>query len=180
MGLDMYLSKKTYVRNWDHTKNEKKFTISIQKGGKEYKDINHSKITYIEEEVMYWRKANQIHNWFVQNVQDGIDKCQMSDVTGENLLELLDVCRTVRDLIGKSQKVSNIGNNWNGENVIINTYDCEKEVMELLPTSQGFFFGSYEIDDYYLRNVNDTIECIEGLVNEEGKIEGEFYYQASW
>jgi hypothetical protein len=173
MGLDMYLSKKTYVKNWDHSNDDEKFTISIQKGGKEFKDIDVSRIIYIEESVMYWRKANHIHYWFVKN-------SEMSYVTGEILLELLDVCKTVRDLIGKSQKVSKVGNNWNGENVIIETYDCEDEVMGLLPTSEGFFFGSYEIDDYYLRKVVETIEGIEGLMNEEGEIEGEFTYSASW
>ena len=173
MGLDMYLSKKTYVKNWNHSSDDEKFTISIQKGGKKFKDIDISRITYIEEEVMYWRKANHIHEWFINN-------SEMSYVTGESLLELLDLCRTVRDMIGKSKKVTKVGNNWDGQDVTIETYECEEEVMELLPTSEGFFFGSYEIDDIYLRKVVETIECIEGLMNEEGEIEGEFIYQASW
>lgn len=52
----------------------------------------------IIEEVGYWRKANQIHNWFVENVQDGIDDCSYhNEVTKEILEELLDICQRVLD-----------------------------------------------------------------------------------
>ena len=45
-----------------------------------------------------WRKANQIHNWFVENVQDGIDDCSYhNEVTKEILEELLDICQRVLD-----------------------------------------------------------------------------------
>ena len=47
MGLDMYLDK--YVA-----------------GKAEDED----------ESFGYWRKANQIHKWFVDNVQGGIDDCR--------------------------------------------------------------------------------------------------------
>ena len=67
MGLDMTLSKKTYVQNWDFHKEKEKHTISIKKGGKVRKDIKSKRISYIVEEVMYWRKANAIHSWFVEN-----------------------------------------------------------------------------------------------------------------
>src|ERR1017187_4553583 len=46
-------------------------------------------------EVAYWRKANAIHGWFVNNVQNGIDQCQESVVTREQLNELLSVCYEV-------------------------------------------------------------------------------------
>ena len=39
------------------------------------------------EEVGYWRKANQIHKWFVDNVQDGVDDCGEYKVTKEQLIE---------------------------------------------------------------------------------------------
>ena len=43
----------------------------------------HSRII---EQVGYWRKANQIHNWFVENVQDGEDDCcYHNEVTKEYL-----------------------------------------------------------------------------------------------
>ena len=26
-------------------------------------------------EIGYWRKSNQIHKWFVDNIQEGVDNC---------------------------------------------------------------------------------------------------------
>ena len=50
----------------------------------------------IMQDVGYWRKANQIHNWFVNNVQNEIDDCCFHDeVTKEKLLELYDICHEV-------------------------------------------------------------------------------------
>ena len=38
----------------------------------------------------YWRKANAVHNWFVDNVQDGNDGCKHYWVSKEDLQKLLD------------------------------------------------------------------------------------------
>ena len=69
MGLDMYLTRKTYVKNWEH-KNDK-WSVSVKKNGKKFNGVDESKIKYIEEEVGYWRKANHIHRWFVEKNQGG-------------------------------------------------------------------------------------------------------------
>ena len=37
----------------------------------------------IMEMVGYWRKQNAIHNWFVENVQDGIDDCDQVTLRGQ-------------------------------------------------------------------------------------------------
>ena len=63
----MYLSKKTYVKNWDHNPKERHFDIKIRQNDQPYPFIDTNNITYIEEEAMYWRKANQIHAWFVKH-----------------------------------------------------------------------------------------------------------------
>ena len=69
MGLDMYLSRKKYIgANWEHRGITG--TIDIKQKDKSI-PIDFNKVTYIEEEVGYWRKANQIHKWFVDNCQDG-------------------------------------------------------------------------------------------------------------
>ncbi len=43
----------------------------------------------------YWRKANQIHGWFVEHVQYGEDDCGMYEVTVGDLKELLETVDTV-------------------------------------------------------------------------------------
>jgi hypothetical protein len=42
----------------------------------------------LQTEVAYWRKANQIHNWFVVHVLNGIDECGTYEVTKNNIQEL--------------------------------------------------------------------------------------------
>ena len=93
MGLDMYLNKKTYVgANYDF--NNVTGTLALKRNDVPI-PINLNKIRYILEEQAYWRKANQIHRWFVNNVQEGVDDCGIYEVYGEQLLELVELCRRV-------------------------------------------------------------------------------------
>ena len=47
-------------------------------------------------EAAYWRKANQIHKWFIDNCANGEDDCSRIDVDTEDLEELLEVCKKVK------------------------------------------------------------------------------------
>ena len=99
----------------------------------------------------YWRKANQIHNWFVENVQDGEDNCGSYYVTRQQLEELKATCIEVL---------------------------AHKELAEdLLPTGAGFFFGSTTYDEYYYGDLDETIKIINRCL--ESKFDG-FEYQSSW
>lgn len=151
MGLDMYLSKKTYVKHWDHNGDDN-YEVIVKKAGKVVESINTKQITNIEEEVGYWRKANAIHQWFVDNVQNGVDECQESYVPVNKLQELLDICLYIK----KDNKLAD----------------------ELLPTQSGFFFGSTDYDEWYLQTIDQTIEILEKLDLENTN--DSFYYQASW
>jgi len=151
MGLDMYLSKKTYVKNWDFMKPEERTEVVITKGGKPVENIKASRVKYIEEEVGYWRKANQIHRWFVDNVQNGEDDCGDYWVSGDKLKELLELCKKV---------------------------DADNSLAEdLLPSASGFFFGSVGYDEWYFEQIKNTIKILEEALEDDG--EG-FYYNSSW
>jgi hypothetical protein len=161
MGLDMYLSKKTYVKQWEHQSPEEKYEVVVTKGGQPVDGIKAGRVKYIEEEVGYWRKANQIHKWFVDNVQNGEDDCGDYYVEIDDLMNLLDVCKQVKDDPSKAE--------------------------QLLPPQSGFFFGGTEIDEYYMRDIEHTIEILESILSEkvtnsQGReyLSGEFYYQSSW
>ena len=164
MGLDMYLTKRTYVKNWNFQKDEEKHKVTVKFNGKSRKDIKPKRISHIEEEVGYWRKANHIHSWFVENVQKGIDECQESYVSLERLTELRDLCKEVVERKGDDDFVS-----------------------ENLPTGSGFFFGGTEYDEYYYEDCKETIKILNAILKEEeivrdteGIYNGEYYYQASW
>jgi hypothetical protein len=186
MGLDMYLSKKTYVKNWEHNGPENQHKITVKKGGKTRTDIKPERVSYITEEVGYWRKFNALHGWFVNECADGVDECQSIYVSKEKLEQLLSTLKEVKLAIDNSKKTVKVLKDWNGSDYEVETYDCEESVKELLPPTQGFFFGGYEIDDWYKQNVDETVTLIENLLEEEKESEkhglwgGEFYYQASW
>lgn len=152
MGLDMYLQKEVFIgANYKH----RGITgvIEIKQDDKPIA-INFSRVSSITEEVGYWRKANQIHKWFVDNVQGGKDECQRSYVEPEQLLKLLSLCEQV--LADKTK------------------------AKDLLPNSEGFFFGAQEYTDYYFADLQDTIKIIKELKLEESDMNGEYYYRASW
>jgi hypothetical protein len=65
MGLDMYLSKKTYVKNWDYNETNPKHFVSVKKDGVLRTDIKPERISHVVEEVAYWRKFNALHNYIV-------------------------------------------------------------------------------------------------------------------
>lgn len=182
MGLDMYLTKKFYVQNWDHMKPEERHTISIKQGGKERTDIPLDRIKEITVEVMYWRKANAIHNWFVTNCQEGRDECQETWVSREQLQELLDLCTQVLQVaVLEKGEIVNGQKIENGQFVNITeqgTLIANPEIVSLyLPTSSGFFFGSTEYDAWYLEDIRKTKEMLE---EELKTLDGDFYYHASW
>lgn len=168
MGLDMYLSKKHYVQNWDFMKPSERHKITIKLGGKIHPTINPEKITYITESVGYWRKANAIHQWFVDNVQEGRDECQESYVTKEQLQTLLETCKKVKEA-----------------SVLVNETEIKDASVakELLPSQSGFFFGGTEYDQYYLDDINQTIEILETELDikyPKSIYEPEYFYRASW
>ena len=76
MGLDMYLKARKFVSNWDFRPEDKPINQSIREAmGLGHRDDEDSDV-YVTIGVGYWRKANQIHKWFVDNCQNGRDECQ--------------------------------------------------------------------------------------------------------
>ncbi|WP_261998678.1 hypothetical protein [Enterococcus faecalis] len=90
------------------------------------------------QEIGYWRKANQIRAFFASYAPELIgENIEMLAVNKEMLLELkrrINCCLTERN-----------------ENIS----------SELLPTSQGFFFGSSEYDGWYYEQLENTLPIIE-------------------
>jgi hypothetical protein len=54
-----------------------------------------------------------------------------------------------------------------------------KVALELLPPTQGFFFGSDDIDEWYLKDIEETIEKLSTVLSTKEKGE-RFYYYAWW
>jgi hypothetical protein len=111
-------------------------------------------------ELIYWRKANQIHKWMLDAItpmdvdEDSLNLIPMP-VPSEALAALHQACKDV--LADPS-----LG-------------------PDILPTHAGFFYGSYDYDDWYLRDLNHTVEKLESEVLNNPQIHGmDIYYYGWW
>ena len=169
MGLDMYLEiRKNEYRSKYYQDKGSDLALEYPKDITEFipnlTDLTISRQTNYK--VGYWRKANHIHNWFMQNCalrddyDNPIDDCSPIEITVDKLEKLLDDCKRV--LADHSLASS------------------------LLPTADGFFFGSTEYSEYYFSEIERTIEIIEPVLKfAQHKLEiedyvWEVYYQSSW
>ena len=147
MGLDMYLNAERYL--WSHVEDDTTLSENI---GQLVGLPADGKIKTITVEAGYWRKANQVHNWFVKNVQDGEDDCRSAHVSREKLAELRDICQQA--------------------------IDKPEHAHMMLPRVEGFFFGNKEYDQWYFEQLRDTIEVIDNALAMPEQ--WDFNYRSSW
>ena len=94
------------------------------------------------EELHYWRKANAIRGYFA-SLPGFVDNGD-TFVSREQLEELLEKCKEVLDYKGTANEV--------------------EMVEEILPPTDGFFFGSTEINDWYWDDIEETKEALEKII----------------
>ena len=147
MGLDMYLmGTKTfgiYPRGQYKPPFEKTFEFQsfLNNHGMENAPIDYDtswSCYSVRFPLMYWRKSNQIHKWFVDNVQGGTDNCAEYSVSLDDLQKLRKTL----------------------EPALLST----AQGSELLPTGEGFFFGSQEYDEYYFEDLKTTKTQIDKII----------------
>ena len=159
MGLDMYLKARRshWVSRFDGSDIMKpcKFSVALKEVPVP-KAFSSQFPETVECEAMYWRKANAIHNWFVQNVQNGVDNCGSYYVSRGDMVKLRD---TVREVLADTSKAD-----------------------DLLPTQSGCFFGSVEYDEGYWVDLEDTDKRMTAILEmpEEEFKQWYFEYQSSW
>ena len=152
MGLDMYLLAR---RSFSSESAERKQLMDIMDiAPDEVEEFTSINVSFC---VAYWRKANQIHNWFVKNVQNGKDDCGEYYVEREQLQKLLNICEYV-----------------------LQKKDDFEVAKEVLPTSQGFFFGDSQYNDSYYDDLQRTIDKLINILTKEKYNQYYFLYRASW
>ena len=137
------------------------------------------------QNIGYWRKSNQIHNWFVKNVQGGKDDCEIYVVTIEQLQKLKDACTDVlshctleKGTVTNGYQYDEKGNAipLEEDGLVIKDSDYAKKV---LPSTSGFFFGSTDYDQWYFEDVKYTAKLLEEILNaDDGTYH--YFYRASW
>ena len=178
MGLDMYLRKRTYIGNeYRDVEKQVKIIVPDDQDGVIFptEPIIQGRVSEIIERVAYWRKANAIHSWFVENIQDGVDDCGEYNVPKEKLEELVNLCKKTIKYVTAQPVIKVEHKDWNDRPYEVAVYDV-KDVVDL-PTAEGFFFGGTDYDEYYVGTLQSTIDQLEPLLLEEGE---DFYYQSSW
>lgn len=145
MGLDMYLFKRKKKTNEE------------------------------DQEIMYWRKANQIRGWF-ENELGGLENCKDTPVSKKNLINLKNDCEEIIETAGFFDEEHNIKD-------IPNDYEADEQLKEYLdekmPSQKGFFFGSYDYDVWYFKNIIETYIKLEEILNELHD-DDEIYYFEWW
>jgi hypothetical protein len=156
MGLDMYLYAKKYVANNDYyQKNPEIFDEVLESLELTPDELDSEMLSMtISIPVMYWRKQNAIHNWFVLNAQGGEDNCKEYWVSREQMKELKEICEQVKQ--------------------------DPRKASELLPTADGFFFGGTDYDDWYLNGIDRTVIALDRYLKSPNFKDFDFYYQSSW
>ena len=99
----------------------------------------------------------------MENVQRGEDDCKDYYVSRESLEGLLKTLGEVLDIHHDRR-----------------TSESDITVEDILPTAQGFFFGSEEYDEYYWNQVEWTYEAINKLLNNPKFEDFDFEYSSSW
>lgn len=152
MGLDMYLEARRFVGKYSEPSASERVKQVFPALDED------TPITGVTAEVGYWRWANAIHKWFVDNVQGGVDECQSSMVELDQLREL-------------RQCILNV----------LSTRDAD-QARQLLPCQSGFFFGDTDYDEIYFNDLEHTLDVIARCekLDEDDKYNWDFYYHASW
>lgn len=166
MGLDMMLYRK-----------KKGLKINYN----DWEEINNNLIN-----IGYWRKANAIHKFFVDKAQKGIDDCGYYEITKEIIQELHDKCKEIvynsKLIDGDVLSYQNWDENGNKcyhyhkGKIIENAELCK----DLLPTQDGFFFGTTEYNEYYLEDIKDTLKLTENILSMIDFETNDLIYHSSW
>ena len=162
MGLDIYF----YERHWLRPQQNKKgnlikpsFTIPTEMYGKGRKRFEH--VSYIVCFVGYFRKANAIHKYMVDKAgyDDDVEFTNGRDlrILKSDILELKEICLELLGLQGKKFK---------------------EKAKELLPTAEGFFWGSTEYNKWYREDLRNFVKMVNKLHLDDPDVD--VIYNADW
>ena len=208
MGLDMYVnirhkntqSKLEAYEAWEYKYSYEEWQRLTEEQREEWRN---SEPEYDEniygKELMYWRKANQIHNWFVHNCQGGVDDCGRYAITVADLMKLKELCEKILTMTEKRKEMrytSYTATEKEEVDVLYLTPEGVEYAIEHLPSRRGFFFGSTEYDNGYvwdleetveqINNTLDTLNCDYGFAINSDPVTGEYKgdyiieYTSSW
>lgn len=113
-------------------------------------DISFRKVRKNSRELAYFRKVNFLVKFFEDYFGKQIKNCEDFEITKGSIIELRDRC-----------------------NKVLKNHDLAKQ---LLPTTEGFFFGSTDYDDRYFKDVAAVLRhCDEDILPQFDKLDDDEY-----
>lgn len=165
MGLDQYLEVRQYIsrRDWTDegsTENPDFHIIApMTRGG--VLDPNGFSGISLTYNAAQWRKANGIQRWMQDHLANGdMQNCQDYYVSTDTLVELRQSCELVLEAKDKKAMAASEG----------------------LTPMEGFFYGGQDMDEWYFRDLQYTVDTINRLEKSGALSDTEisFYYRAWW
>jgi hypothetical protein len=162
MGLDMYLQRRKNMLQQD------------------FSDAHDDKLSG----VIYWRKANAIHKYFVDYgklAHDGAPDVGYYYIDRQDLIHLIE--RIISILNGpeitETITYHKIAEDMNEVREDVK-YNLNIELAkELLPTTSGFFFGGTDYNHWYHEDLVRTLDILKRELAATPENET-WYYYASW
>ena len=119
------------------------------------------------DEVIYWRKENQFHKWFIDHCAPEnyeYEKQEPIPVTKQDIQDLLTTIKELLDKFNELQVSFSVAVN---PLIIESPLDqwidlCKKK----LPTQSGFFFGSTEYNECYYESLKSAAERLELIIDD--------------
>lgn len=157
MGLDMYLylRKESYCSKYTKP-NLCKYPQELQDFAEEIEERNFMSISKeTNYQVGYWRKFNALHGWIVEHCADGKDDCRPVLLDTADIEEIISICQEILEDHSKAK--------------------------DLMPTTDGFFFGTDEYDDWYYQDMEYTLNLFKKVLKiAVDKPDYSVVYEASW
>ena len=151
MGLDQYFTAHSSLLLYDPRETARR--TQIKQLFDELVDDDHCEIERVICDIGSLRKANQIHRWMVETVQNHQDDCEQYRLTPSHL----DQLSLVLDQVNQFGHLA----------------------ADLLPGADGCFFGSQSVDEWYFQQITQCQKIVERAqrLSQKG---WDIYYQASW
>ncbi len=128
------------------------------------------------EEAGYWRKANAIHNFFVNTIQNGVDDQKAYKVGKKVFQTLLKKCEALLEMAGEE----GYDHDRDDSAEFKPSDSLAKACASTLPTCSGFFFGSTEYNGYYFDDLHYTKELVSRILEDWKPGEKKNYYYSCW
>ena len=185
MGLDQFIIGKTRIGMNPETWNQREDIFS-EETRKLYPHVKEKRVKSVEEELIYFRKFNALHGWFVKKClhPENVDDSEIwfdFYLIKELISDLKEVLEELNSAVMKEEEVQA---GWSKETGTITRqvriYVDTPKALELLPPTDGFFFGSTYIDEYYKNDVEYALKAFQEILEEEGADEKSYYYIASY